>query len=406
MLTDEAIQRDQPLADELVARVRRAQQEMARQGLSALIVYGNTKVIGSFRYLSGHLLDRCGWVSWGPTRQEVMIFDGAAVLVPQLGDPVLLLEPGQMFDQPQYLADVRGGGLGGGAGGLTPTGVAQVLEEFGARERVGIETWDRFPAPLYLGLVDLLPGTEFTQSTIVEELRLMKSKYELGLLEQAGQIGDLGHAAFIDALRNSEQVSELEAIRRAEATMREADLLYEEPSVSSPSKISSGSAVGDYLLHVPSPDKFIGNGDVVCWDICMRFRGYAIDVSRTRMLGTPSTEIKRAYDTTLRMSEALIQAARPGTPASTLGDLAREVAGNDGFALWEDFVGHGLGLDTHERPDMGVEEMSLVENMVLTIEPRIALDGWLLGNEDMIVVTPDGGRPLTHFPKDTLELES
>jgi Xaa-Pro aminopeptidase len=43
--------------------------------------------------------------------------------------------------------------------------------------------------------------------------------------------------------------------------------------------------------------------------------------------------------------------------------------------------------------------------MVLCIEPRIAVDDrWLLGNEDMVVVTAQGGRPLTRFPKEPLEL--
>jgi len=51
-----------------------------------------------------------------------MIFAGAAVVVPHRGDPALLLEPGQRFDQPQFLSDVRGGGLNGAR--TAPTTVA------------------------------------------------------------------------------------------------------------------------------------------------------------------------------------------------------------------------------------------------------------------------------------------
>ena len=60
--------------------------------------------------------------------------------------------------------------------------------------------------------------------------------------------------------------------------------------------------------------------------------------------------------------------------------MALEIAKDAGYELWEDFVGHGSGLDTHERPDMGVEETELIENMVLCIEPRfISVDDlWLL----------------------------
>jgi len=405
MLNKETAEQHQTFSRELVNRVRRAQGEMAKKGLSALIVYGNTKVVGSYRYLSGNFLDRCGWVSHGPGRNDVTIFDGAAVVVPRTGDPVLLLEPGQMFDQLQFLADVRGEGLGGGRAGLTPRGVFDVLHELEARDRVGIETWDRFPAPLYLGLNELMPECEFTQSTVIEELRLTKSQYELELLQGAAEIGDMGHQTMTELLRRGDPVSELDAVRTADAVMREASPLYEDPSVSSPSKISSGSKVGRWLLHVPMADKMILEGDIVCWDICMRYEGYAIDISRTRMLGKASPDIQRAYQAELQMSEALIEAAKPGVPAVHLKNLACEIATNAGFELWEDFVGHGLGLDTHERPDMGVEETELVENMVLCIEPRISVDDrWLLGNEDMVVVTPKGGRSLTRFPKEPLEL--
>lgn len=405
MLNIETAEQDPRFAAELTARVRRAQDRMQEQGFSALIVYGNTKVVGSYRYLSGNFLDRCGWVSQGPTRDHVTIFDGAAVLVPQSGDPVLLLEPGQMFDQPQYLADVRGGGLGGGTAGLTPRGVSDVLSEFHARDRVGIETWDRFPTPLYLGLTELMPDCEFTESTVIEELRLTKSQVELELLQRAAEIGDVGHQAIAEVLSRGDPVSELDAIRVADAAMRQADPLYEDPSVSSPSKIGSGSKVGRWLLHVPMADKMIVPGDTVNWDICMRYEGYAIDISRTRVIGKASSDIQRAYEAELQMSEALVRAAKPGVPAVQLKHLADQIARDAGFELWENFAGHGIGLDTHERPDMGVEETELVENMVLCIEPRIAIDDrWLLGNEDMVVVTPDGGRPLTRFPKEPLEL--
>src|SRR5688500_6088723 len=99
MLNTDIADQNPRVADELTTRVRLAQEKMSEEGFSALIVYGNTKVVGSYRYLSGNFLDRCGWVSQGPARNDVTIFDGAAVVVPQTGDPVLLLEPVQMFDQ-------------------------------------------------------------------------------------------------------------------------------------------------------------------------------------------------------------------------------------------------------------------------------------------------------------------
>jgi len=81
------------------------------------------------------------------------------------------------------------------------------------------------------------------------------------------------------------------------------------------------------------------------------------------------------------------------------------VAQKGGCTLWNSFMGHGLGWDIHERPDMGIEELPLAENMILAIEPRLAIDNrFLVGNEDMVQVTPAGGVSLTTFDRNNVEL--
>jgi Xaa-Pro aminopeptidase len=104
------------------------------------------------------------------------------------------------------------------------------------------------------------------------------------------------------------------------------------------------------------------------------------------------------------MHEAVLKAAKPGVPACDLVELADNIARKDGFELWDRFIGHGLGMDTHERPDMGVEETLLATNMVLAIEPRVTDGRYLYGNEDMTLITEDGGVPLTRFDKLSLEI--
>ena len=102
---------------------------MQADRFDALIVYGNTKMGGSLRYLSGFFVDRTGWVSLGPSREDLFIFDGAALVVPTAGEPILLIEPGHMITSTAITGDVRGGGLtGGGEDGLTPKGVADALK--------------------------------------------------------------------------------------------------------------------------------------------------------------------------------------------------------------------------------------------------------------------------------------
>jgi Xaa-Pro aminopeptidase len=394
-----------PVPREVARRVADVQSRLREDGLDALIVYGNTKASGGLRYLTNYYVDRTGWVSLGPSRDDIFIFDGAGVVVPAQGDPVLLVEPGMFVDVEPVTEDWRAGGLTPhGADGLTSEGVAAVLREMSATSHVGIENWDRLPAPLYLGLTEVLPSTDFSSSTVVEEVRLIKSAYEIEMFRMCGEVADAGHASFVEALRDGRK-SELELVRAADGAMRAMNPTYEDAVPASPSKICSGTNILGNMLHAPLPDKLVQAGDIVNWDVCARYMGYCIDTSRTRCVGEPTQKQAEAYDVVLEMSRAVRDAARPGAVTTDLVQLAKDIARDGGYQLWENFLGHGIGLDTHERPDMGVEKMTLRENMVITVEPRIVVDdGYLLGNEDMVLVTPDGGRPFGSYPREPLML--
>lgn len=392
------------LCNEIERRVELTKELMANRGYDALIVYGDNKVYGSLRYLTDYFPDRAGWISFGP--QETQIVEGAAVVIPLKDDPVLMVDPGLMPTREVCIKNILTGGFSAKKGdGLSAKNVADIISGSKTFGKVGIETWDKFPMPLFVELKELLANMAFERSTIIEELRLIKSPFEVEMMRQAALVGDLGHQTVIENLQLGAGKTELEIIRAAEQAMRNADPIYEDSCSSSPSLICSGFRIAGALLHLPDHTKRIERGNVVHWDICLRYEGFPIDTSRTRVIGKPTDLQKRAYETVLRMHEAVLEAAKPGIKATRLVELADEIAREAGFELWDRFLGHGLGLDLHERPDMGIEELELAANMVLAIEPRIAIQGiYLLGNEDMVLVTENGGQPLTQFPKTPLEL--
>ncbi len=393
------------LKNEINVRVGRAKDSMRERGYDLLIVYGNNKVYGSLRYLTDYFPDRAGWISLAG--DESYIVDGAAAVLTLQDDPVLLVDPGLMPTREICVDRIMGGdGFAAKKGdGLSVENLAKLIADVGSVSRVGIDTWDKFPLPLYLGLKQKFPKVEFVRSTVVEELRFIKSPFEMEMMRQAALIGDLGSETVAEHLRDGVGKTELEIIRAAEHAMRSADPIYEDSCSLSPSLICSGFPVAGALLHLPSGSKTIERGNVVHWDLCMRYEGFPIDTSRTRVIGKSTDPQARAYDTVMRMHEAVIEAARPGEKASRLVKIADGIAREDGHELWNRFLGHGLGLDGHSRPDMGIEDTPLAANMVLAIEPRLALDDmYLVGNEDMVWVTEDGGKPLTAFPKTPLEL--
>jgi hypothetical protein len=124
---------------------------MEERGYAALLVFGNNKLYGSLRYLSGYFTDRAGWISLGP--DDVYLFEGAVLVVPLEDEPVLLVDPGLTLCQVPCTKEVSVGSLTSSADvGLTPSNLARTLSRFVTGGEVGIETWERFPAPLYLGL--------------------------------------------------------------------------------------------------------------------------------------------------------------------------------------------------------------------------------------------------------------
>ncbi len=396
----------QDLCEEISGRLAAARQEMERGGLSALLIYGNTRFAGSLTYLSGYTPDRTGWVSLGPDRSSIHMFDGAYLVVPAEGDSALVVDFGQIMDQEPCTGRIVGAGLSA-TGGTSLAGVlAGLLSETELSRPVGIETWDKFPAPTYLELRELLPHATLTPSLVVEELRLIKSPYEIDILRQVGRIADEGNRRFAEELRRGVGRSELDLIRVAEHAMRVLNPIYQDSTVGSPSKICSGTAYGTSLLHVPLVDKLIQPGDAVNWDISMRYCGYNIDTSRTRVVGKPTADQERAHTAATEAALEVTRHARPGVSSLELVGVAQRVIRDYGFELWENFLGHGIGLDVHERPDMGVEDLVLREHMVFTNEPRVALHGnQLLGGEDMVLVTADGAESLTHYPRTPLELD-
>lgn len=136
---------------------------------------------------------------------------------------------------------------------------------------------------------------------------------------------------------------------------------------------------------------------------------YFADMSRTVVRGTPSSELKRLYQTVLDAQEEAITKIKDGADGQRIhqGICARfEKAGYktglvDGrMQGYFHGTGHGVGLDIHEAPRISRTGSLLQEGHVVTVEPGLYYPG--LGAvriEDMVLVTKDGCRNLTNFPK-------
>jgi Xaa-Pro aminopeptidase len=172
------------------------------------------------------------------------------------------------------------------------------------------------------------------------------------------------------------------------------------------------SAIGHHLGH----GKFRA-GETIVIDLWPRDTesGCFADMSRTFVVGEVPDEVAEWHRLTVEAHELVLAAVRPGITGRSLYDLACElfeaqghltqrtkIAGetaDDGFLF---ALGHGVGLEVHEQPILGmVGHETLVAGDVLAIEPGVYRGGFGgLRVEDLVLVTDDGYENLTHFPYD------
>lgn len=167
---------------------------------------------------------------------------------------------------------------------------------------------------------------------------------------------------------------------------------------------SVGSAERASLVWARPTLRHLGPGDPVVVDAGARLHGYCADMSRTYILDGPVTAAGAIAQQAMELLEEIrvevLANLRPGVRASLLAEVARQAAaraGASGGLGMPHAIGHGIGLEVHERPYLTAGSDDVIDvNMVIAIEPGLYAEG--AGGariEDMFVVTADGCRAVT-----------
>jgi methionyl aminopeptidase len=179
------------------------------------------------------------------------------------------------------------------------------------------------------------------------------------------------------------------------------------------------TSINDEVVHgIPRRDRVLAEGDIVSVDVGVRLDGWCGDSARTFPVGEVGEEAQRLLDVTRAALDGALAAAVPGGALGDLGAAVEEAVEGSGFHIIRDLVGHGIGRELHEEPQVpnrGVrgEGPPLREGMVLAVEPMIATgtwrirtmaDRWTMATTDgslsahfehTVAVTADGPRILT-----------
>jgi methionyl aminopeptidase len=251
-----------------------------------------------------------------------------------------------------------------------------------------------------------------------------KSPEDLDRMRRAGRIVAGTIDRVLEAVRPKVSTAELDAV--AEAYIREQGAT---PSFKgyggggagrAPFPASICTSINEEIVHgIPSKGRTVVEGDLLKLDFGAIWEGFHGDSAVTVIVGDPpSAEADKLVRVTEEALEAGIEQIRPGGRLSDIGAAVEQVARGAGFEVVREYVGHGIGRNLHEEPQIPNYGRAgrgpvLKPGLVVAVEPmvnvggwetRVLPDGWTVVTEDgslsahfehTIAVTEDGHEVLT-----------
>src|SRR5262252_8809090 len=141
------------------------------------------------------------------------------------------------------------------------------------------------------------------------------------------------------------------------------------------------TSVNSEIVHgIPSRKRVLKDGDIVSLDVGVGYKGYFTDSATTVPVGTVSTEAQRLLDVTQRALAAGIDAAVVGNHIGDIGAAVQGVVEESGFTVVRDLVGHGIGVEFHEEPQVPnygkpKRRERLSPGLTVAIEPMVNVGG-------------------------------
>jgi len=236
-------------------------------------------------------------------------------------------------------------------------------------------------------------GTKLVPSKhSIEERRLIKDKEEIRLMKKSQKINERTLEKIKKRLKYGVTEQEIGWLIKTIGHDLGAEDISFEPIVA----FGAHSAIP----HHQNTNRKLKKTDVVLIDMGMKYKGYCSDMTRTFLPKKATSEQIEVYTRTLDAQMAAIKALKAGVKTAKLDAIARDTMGKYD-EHFRHSLGHGIGLDVHESPGLSSRSKEVLEeNMIVTVEPGIYLEGKFgVRIEDMGRVTKTGYENFTGSAK-------
>ena len=224
---------------------------------------------------------------------------------------------------------------------------------------------------------------------------IIKSDTEIDLMRESGKVTGFILKELEDFIRPGLSTADVD--RFVEKTIRGAGMI---PTFKGYGGFPASACVSinDEVVHgIPSKKRILREGDIVSVDVGSTYKGYVSDAARTYPVGKVSEVAQHLMDATRDSFFAGLKYCKVGNRLSDISHAIQVYAEAEGFSVIRDFVGHGVGQEMHEDPQIpnfgkAGRGPRLAKGMVFAIEPMICegtYDVRTLSN-DWTVVTLDG----------------
>lgn len=248
----------------------------------------------------------------------------------------------------------------------------------------------------FFDLKKLSKNTTLKRSnSIIENIREIKNDKEIKLIEQSQSINEKILNDIKKHLKEgiSEKDVELFILKKIR------DYKADGPSFKPIIAFGKHSSVP----HHQNTDHKLKKGDIILIDMGVKYKKYCSDMTRTFFTKTPTDKQKKVYETVLKAQKTAINNLKNNVDSKKIIISAFKIIENAGYAdNFQHALGHGVGLEIHELPNMASEKsFKFKENMITTVEPGIYLEkNFGVRIEDMLIIERIGCKNITNVKKE------
>jgi Xaa-Pro aminopeptidase len=235
-----------------------------------------------------------------------------------------------------------------------------------------------------------------SDENLIEELRKTKDRAEIENIKKACKLGDLTFKNILTEIKAG--ITEKDIAQAIEIfILKHGAQISFKPIVAFGTNSSSP--------HHVSSNKKLKKNEIVLLDFGVKINSYCSDMTRAIFFGKASLQQKKIYQTVLEAQTKAIQSLKSSIGSETDG-IARNYIQNAGFPAIPHSLGHGIGLEVHEKPSLSPNSKNiLTNNMVFSVEPGIYIPGFGgVRIEDLVLVTQKGPKIITRANREIIEL--